>query len=335
MSERPEDCAEDHVHAEIDTDESRVPARAVARRAAPVGAAVLAALALLAAPSALDAQNGHGDGDDGDHAHEGLHFAHPMIAESVTPDTKIRLDHQFFDFPDGDTESSGVLEAEYALTPGFSIEAGIPYSYTATAFGNAEVLVKFANRAFEDAGLLLGYGIELGLPTNGSPEAAGPDDPGTSHGHGSVAAARADFPVRFSGGGSGVGGTLGTDEWEVGPFLNVGWKSGPVELLAWGQFGIPFGQESQEEVATEISWNFSALFHASSRLQPMLELDGSGGISGEAVGEDVAQISPGLKARPFPDEPVWIGTSVGFPLATGVEEDPFDVRWKTSLFWHF
>lgn len=300
-----------------------------ARRAVAPLAAVAAGLALLIPAAGADAQHTHaGDG----HGH-GLHFSHPLIAESITPDTKIRLDHQFFEFPDGDQENSGVLEAEYAVTPSFSIEAGVPYSYTSTAFGNAELLLKFANRAFEDAGLLLGYGVELGFPTNGSPGEASPDEPGA--GHGSVRAGRADFPVRFSGGGAGVEGTLGTGEWEVAPFLNVGWKSGPVELVGWGLFGIPFDQEEQDEVATELSWNFSALVHASSRVQAMLELDGSGGISGEAVGEDVVQLSPGLKVRPFPGRSLWLGSSVGFPLATGVEEDPFDLRWKTSLFWHF
>lgn len=316
------------------TSEDRQPARSRPSRAE--GAiAVLAALALLATPPGLRAQQAHDHGDGGPHGHAGLHFSHPLIAESISPDTKIRVDHQFFEFPDGDTENSGVLEAEYAVTPSFSVEAGIPYSYSATAFGNAELKLKFANRAFEDAGLLLGYGVEFGFPTNGSPEALSPDEPGGDHGHGAVAADRGDFPVRFSGGGGGVGGSLGTDEWEVGPFLNVGWKSGPVELTAWSVFGIPFDQESQEEVAAELTWNFSALLHASPRLQPMLELDGSGGISGEAVGEDVVQVSPGLKVRPFPGQPIWLGTSVGFPLATGVEEDPFDVRWKTSFFWHF
>lgn len=302
---------------------------------APAAVALLTALALLAVPSDLRAQHDHTHGEDGGHQHAGLHFSHPMVAESVTPDTKIRLDHQYFDFPAG-REHSGVLEAEYAFSPSFSLEAALPYSYSATAVGNAGVLLKFANRAFQDAGVMLGYGVGVTFPTNGSPA-----DTSAGHDHGDhqhdVAASGGGFPapVRFHTGGTGIEGTLGSDEWRVGPFLNVGWKTGALELVSWGTFGIPFHQHEQAEVATELDWNLSALVHASDQLQPMLELDGSGGISGPAVGRDVVHLSPGLKIRPFGGEPLWIGTSVGFPLASGMEEDPFDVRWKTSLFWHF
>ncbi|MDX1579693.1 MAG: hypothetical protein R3266_14500, partial [Gemmatimonadota bacterium] len=128
-------------------------------------------LALVLAPTdGAAAQETHTHEDGTVHIHDGLHFTHPMIAESVTPDRKLRLDYQYFEFPDGDTESSSVLEGEWAFRRSFSIEAGIPYSYTASEFGNLEVLFKFANYAFEDAGLLLGYGLELGVPTNGEPD---------------------------------------------------------------------------------------------------------------------------------------------------------------------
>ena len=317
--------------------------RIVARALVVLAAATLAG---AVGPGALNAQQhtheeehehaeGHGHAEDGHHA--GLHFTHPLIAESVSPDTKIRVDHQFFEFPDGDSEHSGVLEAEYAVTRGFSVEAGIPYSYSAGTAGNAELKLKFANYAFEEAGVLLGYGLEFGFPTNGEPgegdePPASPEAsavPGSDRSH-------VGFPgPRFSGGGAGVAGTLGTDEWEVAPFLNVGFKRGPVELVGWGIFGIPFDQAEQEEVATEISWNLSGLYHVSRRVQALVELDGSGGISGEAVGEDVVNLSPGLRVQLLPDRPLVLGSSVGFPLAAGVEEDPFDVRWKTSLFWHF
>lgn len=309
---------------------------------ASAAGALLAALALAAAPTGLDAQHAHDhDGEDG-HAHRGVHFSHPMIAETVTPDTKIRLDHQYFDYPGGARENSGLVEAEYAFSPAFSIEAALPYSYSSTAFGNAAVLFKFANRAFEEDGVILGYGVQLDLPTNGGAAVGGGDhehEEGEEHTHerrvdASATLEGGDFPFR-SHGATGVRGTLGSDLWQVGPYLNFGWTSGPVELMAWTVFGIPFNHAEQAEVGTEFSWNVSALVHASSRLQPMLELDGTGGISGHAVGEDVVQLAPGLKFRPFAGQPLWIGTSVGFPLASGVEEDPFETRFLTSLFWHF
>lgn len=324
----------------------RAPARGRSRAPSPApparwAAATLGALIASLVPGLLAAQeaDAHSHRQATDH-HAGLHFTHPMIAESVSPDTKIRIDHRYFEFPEGDLEHSGLLEVEYAFHRGFSIEAGIPYSYSATEFGNAEVLFKFANYAFEEAGLLLGYGLEIGFPTNGTPEEEEPPipdaEPAAARGGSdrSIASSRgrAAPAPRLNGGGAGVEGTLGTDEWELAPFLNVGYERGPFELVAWGIFGIPFNQEDHEEVATELSYNLSALFRMSSRVQVLLELDGAGGISGHAVGEDVANLSPGLRVRLLPDRPLVLGTSVGFPLTN---EEGFDVRWASSLFWHF
>lgn len=309
----------------------------------------LAAPPGLAIPSSgpLAAQEEHAHQEGSSH-HARLHFFHPMIAESVSPDTKVRIDHQFFDFPDGAEEHSGVLEAEYAFHPGFSIEVGLPYTYTQTALGNLEVMLKFANYAFEEAGLLLGYGVEMGFPTNGSP-----DGHADEHHEDEPAATRAwRFPAAavpgpealakggvsripgpgFHTGGSGVAGTLGTQEYEIAPFLNLGLQRGGWELVGWLIFEIPFHQETQEEVAAELAWNASVLYEVSPRLQALLELDGSGGISGESVGEDVVNVAPGVKLAPAAGRPLFLGVSAGFPLA---DEEPFDARLKASLFWHF
>ncbi len=314
-------------------------------------AALSVALATAMPATALGQQHEH----DESHSHEqeaghhaGLHFSHPMIAESVSPDTKIRVDHQFFDFPDGEEENSGVLEAEYAFHRSFSIEMGLPYTYTQTAFGNLDVAFKFANYAFEEAGLLLGYGVEMGFPTNGSPAEDAShehEEEGAAASEGAVDRPASAFraagsrapggpvprPALHTGGG-GVAATLGTDEYELGPFVNLGFLRGGWELVGWLIFGIPFNQEEPGEVATELGWNASILYHVSPRLQTLLEFDGSGGISGEAVGEDVVNVSPGIKFAPIADRPLFLGASAGFPLA---EEEPFEARLKVSLFWHF
>ncbi len=328
----------------------------VRRALARLGLCALAtavAWAVSAGPLRAQEEERHEHQDAHGHAshdhHGGLHFTHPMIAESVSPDTKVRLDHQHFEFPDGDSEHSGVLEGEYAFARSFSVEAALPYSYSAGALGNAAVLLKFANRAFEEAGVLLGYGVQFELPTNGEPDESSEDH---DHEHEGTATRTASGTAAAPGGGgasgvldappdprfhggTGVEGTLGTREWEVAPFLDVGYRSGPLELVGWGIFGIPFDHAEQSEVGTRLRWNLSGLYHVSDRVQGILELDGSGGISGHAVGEDVVQLSPGLRVRVLPDRPLVLGTSVGFPVASGVEEDPFDLRWKTSLFWHF
>lgn len=233
------------------------------------------------------------DHEQADHDHDGLHFSHPLIAESVSPDTKVRLDHQFLDLPDGDQINVGVFEAEYAFFRSFSIETGLPYSYTDGDFGNLEVALKFANFALEDAGILLGYGVEFGFPT--------------------------------------AGGLIEAES-EIAPFLNIGLKRGDLEIVAWGILGVPFSQEEGEEIETEIEVNLAALYHISERFDALLEMDGAGGISGDAVGEDVVNLSPGIRFRLGPDGPLVIGSSIGFPLTN---QEEFSTRWTTSLFWHF
>lgn len=300
---------------------------------------------MIAAPAKSQETHIHDDGTV--HLHEGLHFTHPIIAESVTPDRKVRFDYQYFDFADGDTENSGIVEAEWAFHRSFSVEVGLPYSFTESEFGNLEVLLKFANYAFEDAGLLLGYGLEIGFPTNGTPEEDRPDDPAGSR----VARFMTSFDLvaaepRFSsgGGGGGVEGTLGTDDWELAPFLNFGWKKGGLELIAWGIFEIPFGGEHHDDEGTgepieeepeegvELGYNFSALYAFSARIQALIELDGSGGITGGAVGEDNINLAPGIRVQPFPKQALVLGLSAGFPLSN---EEFFDTRIKVAAFWHF
>lgn len=301
------------------------------------GRHVLAALLISIAASQLGVRRAaaqehtHDIADPaGDH-HRGLHFTHPLIAESVSPDTKLRLDHQFLDLPDGDQLNIGVLEGEYAFMRAFSIEAGLPYSYTDAGFGNLEVSLKFANFALEKYGILLGYGVEVGFPTAAKHEPESVPVLATRAvrvGDGPPAVRRVDArPLR-----SNSGGELGEPEWELAPFLNIGLKRGALELVAWGALGVPFGQDGGEEVSTDVGYNLSALYHLSPRWQAVLELDGSGGISGPTVGSDVVNISPGLRWQVLRDTPLVLGTSVGFPLT---HEEEFGARWVTSLFWHF
>lgn len=299
----------------------------------------LAAIALMAASShGTRAQETHVHEDGTAHVHQGLHFTHPLIAESVSPDTKVRLDVQHFELADGDVENSAVLEAEYAFHRSFSIEVALPYSFSASEAGNLSATFKFANYAFEDAGILLGSGVEIAVPTNGTPEPEGLP----------VATVRGSFlPLpdpRLHVAGP-VEETLGTDEWELSPFLNVGLKRGRLEIAGWGILDVPFGAPEEEEPppdpeeehghgeGVEISYTLSALYSiVPSRVEGVLELDGGGGVSGAAVGEDVANLSPGIRFRPFAGRPLVLGASVGFPLTS---EEQFDTRVRVSAFWHF
>lgn len=100
-----------------------------------------------ARPLAAQAQ-----GDEHQHRDSGgLHFAHPLITESVSPDTKIRLDYRFLDL-EGGRRNTVAFEGEYAFHRAFSTEVGIPYTSLdreemtdGSSLGNTEIALKFAN----------------------------------------------------------------------------------------------------------------------------------------------------------------------------------------------
>jgi len=232
----------------------------------------------------------------------GLHFAHPLYTESISPDTKIRANTGREWETDGDAWEVE-LEGEYAFHRSFSIEASIPYVVlqptgvnSTTGAGNLEVLFKFANYAFEEQGLLLGYGVEFAVPTGDAAKGIGSDH-----------------------------------IWEVAPVLNLGYKRGALELVGFTIFGIPFGQEEGEEVETEFTYNGSALMHASPQLQFLVEVNGNTVLSGEERGTTLVRLSPGVKVAPSRAVPLFIGLGGTFPLT----ESEFDAGALVSLFYHF
>ncbi|MEN8145325.1 MAG: transporter [Gemmatimonadota bacterium] len=245
------------------------------------------------------AEDSHEHADDHDH---GLHFAHPIFTESASPDTKIRLDYART-WEEDANENEVEFEAEYAFHRSFSIELVVPYvslnpdaAPSESNLGNVEVALKFANFAFEDSGVLLGYGVEFGLPT-------GDDEQG-----------------------------IGSDHlWEIEPFLNLGVKQGDWEIQAFSVFGIPTNQDEGEEIETEFKYDLSTLYHVSDRVQALLELNGEVGLSGDEAGEGVVSLAPGLKVAPLADRSLFLGVGVSLPLG----EQEVDATLRVSAFYHF
>ena len=256
-------------------------------------------LGALIVPMAASGQEEH---EDDGHSH-GLHFAHPLFSESITPDTKVRFDFGR-EWEAQATASELEIEAEYAFHPAFSIEIVAPYHFVnpdvgtkESGFGNLELALKFANFAFEEKGLLLGYGLEVGMPT-------GDDAKGIGSGH----------------------------IWELEPFLGIGLMTGNLELVNRTRFGIPINQEPGEEIETELHYDFSALYHFSPRVQGLLELNGGIGLSGDEAGEGIVSLSPGIKWAPFAGQPLlFVGLGGSFPLG----EEELDARLKLAFFYHF
>lgn len=271
---------------------------------AGIGFALLASV-LFTAP--LASQEHTHSADD---AHD-VHFTHPLFAESVSPDTKLRLDYGFRDLGEGG-ESELELEGEYAFARAFSIEAGLHFDPGAGDPGETHVVFKFANYALEQAGVLLGYGLELGLPT------------GSAHAHGGIDEEESGEP--------GHEEPLEDDIYEITPFLNAGWISGSWELVGWTLFEIPTNQGDQHDVGTELRYNASILRHAGQRIDLLLEAFGRRGLSGPQTDDKNLNLAPGLRVHPLARSNLVLGAGVALPLT---DDRDADARLLVSAFYHF
>lgn len=259
---------------------------------------------VLACCSSVFANDGIADDHHGD-----LHFQHPLVTESPSPDTKLRLDYSMANEPDEDGEAgayrhSARLEAEYALVPSFSIEVNIPYTLLVPDEGKntdhldtAEIGFKYANFALSEYGMLLGGGIECGLPT-------GNDEKG-----------------------------IGSDHvLEVEPYLDFGYMLDELEVVGFISFGLPQNDAGDDEADLELGWNLSALYHVSHKVQALLELDGERIDGGEEDGTTIVNVTPGIKVEPFSNPKLQLGAGISLPLT---DDKEFYARTIVSVFYHF
>ncbi|RMD86507.1 MAG: hypothetical protein D6807_09560, partial [Alphaproteobacteria bacterium] len=207
--------------------------------------------------------------DTGHDAHAALHFSHPIVVESPSPDTKVRLDYGF-EGSDALDSHMARFEGEYAFAPWISLEVDLPWRRIKEAGGPArshldsgEVALKLVGFADPESGLLLGGGLEIGLPTGSARKAIG-----------------------------------SSREIEIEPFLDIGLKRGRFELVGFLRFGIPTNKPAEERDAEklELGYSGSALYHASPRVELLVEFEGSRIVSGEEQ-ENSFLVAPGIKYR--------------------------------------
>ena len=231
------------------------------------------------------------------------HFGHPLVAESPSPDTKLRLDYLYRN-EDGANRHTGNLEGEYAFAPWVSLEADLPYTFLdpdgssgRSNLDNVEIALKLATTLVPGRALI-GGGLELGLPT-------GDDD-------------------------KGIGSSR---EIEVAPFLDFGVKNGAMETVAFVKFAIPTNQPPDEADAVdlEIIYNVAFSHDWSEHLRLLLEFDGSVVAAGTAS-ESILNITPGIKVRPVAGIPLDFGLGVSVPLTS---DKAFDTKVIFSGFYHF
>ena len=90
----------------------------------------------------------------------------------------------------------------------------------------------------------------------------------------------------------------------------------------------PLHQNPGEELET---YDFSALYHYSPRVQGLLELNGEVGLSSDEAGEGIVAFSPGVKVAPFARHPLFVGLGGSFPLG----EEELNARLKLAFFYPF
>lgn len=188
--------------------------------------------------------------------------------------------------------------------PSLSVEAALPYTYrnpddtgSENALDDAEVALKYANFSFAGRGLLLGGGLELGLPTGDDRE------------------------------GIGSNNVL-----EVEPFLDFGYKRGHLETVGFLALGFPINEDA-DEADREYAWNLSLLYHVTPQVQALLEFDGEKVEGGEEDGFDTANVAPGIKLRPIAGSTLTLGATVRLPLDSNERE--FHAMPQASVFYHF
>jgi hypothetical protein len=264
----------------------------------------LLGISLLCAafPSTLLAQEEH---EHGDHEHAGLHFSHPLLNESPSPDTKLRLDYQWARIGSGServTEHGARLEGEYEFAEGVSLALTVPWVRRETSLGSVqgtgstELSLKATSLRWGHQGVVVGGGFSVGLPT-GSDEKA-------------------------------IGSSRSV---ELEPFADVGVKLGGLELVAFGHYGTTVRNPAGVEAERELALVGSALYPVSRLAELLMEVE-----TVHPMGSDeptTTRVAPGLKLYPFPNRHLMAGVSA--PIALRRSGEPESREVIASVFYHF
>ncbi len=230
-------------------------------------------------------------------------LAHPLVAESPTPDTEFR-----FEYIVTETSSADELEinpeGEFAIMPGVSIEVDIPYKFRDPSDGSgsqdnldvAEIALKLARGVSTTS--LLGGGLELELPTG--------DD------------------------GKDIGSN---SEIIVKPFLDGGFIDGPFEYIGFFGLEFPFNEDALTEAEKDLGleYNLAMAYWLQPRLRGIFELDGELVVIGDD-NESVINASWGFIGSPIKGVPLEVGIGMSAPIT---RDRDFDQKIIISLLYQF
>lgn len=269
--------------------------------------ALAASLALITLSTIGRAQMpAHDDDHDDDHDHGHLHFSHPLVTESPSPDTKLRVDYLWTRTgPSAErvTDRSARIEGEYAFGPALSLAVTVPYVWRSATgpgdvhgFGNTELSLKAASVRWGEHGVLVGGGLSTGLPT-GSDE-------------------------------RGIGTSRAI---ELEPFADAAWKRGALELVGFGHYGQTVRNPAGTDTERELAFNGSVLYPAARAVEVLLEVEAVHNVAGPDIANELS-LAPGIKLYPFSNRQLMAGISVPF----GVGGEARDSRGiMISAFYHF
>lgn len=242
-----------------------------------------------------------------EHDHAGLHFSHPLVTESPSPDTKLRLDYLWS--RTGDplsrvTDRGARLEGEYAFTPGLSLAVTVPYEWRDEAgtggavhgTGSTEVSLKAASTMWDERGVLLGGGLSVGLPT----------------GNDSL--------------GIGSSRSIGLE-----PFVDAALRSGALELVAFVRYGTTVHDAPDVLAERELSMAASALYPVVPAVEALIEMETVRPLTGD-IRETATTLAPGVKLYPFHDRRIMAGVSAPIGLTGEAKQSRGLI---ISLFYHF
>ena len=262
-------------------------------------------LVLGAAHAVAESPNGPGDEHAG-HSHtDPLHFLHPLITESPLPENEARLEFRHASLL-GDEGDEFTLTGTVEIAPvrWFSLELSAPITHlvpdtgsTETRLGNVGIGAKFATFALEECGVLLSFGVELGLPT-------GNEERGIGNDH----------------------------VLEVEPWFGLGFKLDRFEWVARVGLGVPMNQNGEKEADVELEWATSFLYHVDDKFAALVEIDGLSVFGEEEDGFGGVSITPGVRIYPFENRDVSLGLGVRLPLT---DDRDSHVQAVFTLFFHF
>ena len=160
-----------------------------------------------------------------------------------------------------------------------------------------ELALKFANFAFSNHNILLGYGISFGLPT-------GNQDKGIGSNH----------------------------ILNINPFFNGGIKWNRWEWTTYFTFDMPCNQNENENIQTTLETRLTALYNISPKWQALLEAGSTSPISRFYKGDSNYDLTEGVKFMPDPEKPWILAIGVRHPVLNNNE---FKLQGIFSVFYHF